>query len=125
MSKKISYRVRNWKEYNRSLVNRGNLTIWFSDDAIKGWYQQPQKNRKCGRPFIYSDIYIELALTIRTLFHLPLRATQGFLEGLIFMLGLKLQVSHYSRLSRRAATLNIQLNILKNTEKTPTDLVID
>jgi hypothetical protein len=125
MSKKISYRVRNWKEYNRSLINRGNLTIWFSDDAIKSWYQKPLKNKGRGRAFIYSDDYIELALTIRTLFHLPLRATQGFLEGLIFLLGLNLKISHYSRLSRRAATLDIQLNALKNSGKKPTDLVID
>ena len=125
MAKKIAYRVRNWKDYNRSLINRGNLTIWFSEDAIKSWYQNPQKNKKRGRSFIYSDTYIELALTIRTLFHLPLRATQGFLEGLVFMLGLNLKVSHYSRLSRRASDLNIQLNTLKSVGKKPTDLVID
>jgi hypothetical protein len=125
MSKKISYRVRNWKEYNRSLINRGNLTIWLSEDSIKSWYQKPQKNKKRGRSVIYSDTYIELALTIRTLFRLPLRATQGFLEGLVLLLGLNLQVSHYSRLSRRAGTLDIQLNTLKNAEQEPTDLVID
>ncbi len=66
-----------------------------------------------------------MALTIRTLFHLPLRATQGFLEGLIFLLGLDLQVSHYSRLSRRASKLNVSLNALKTASKKPTDLVID
>lgn len=125
MAKKIAYRVRNWKDYNRSLINRGNLTIWFSEDAIASWYQKPQKNKKRGRSCIYSDAYIELALTVRTLFHLPLRATQGFLEGLVFMLGLNLRVSHYSRLSRRAGALEIQLNTLKNSGKTPTDLVID
>lgn len=125
MTKKIAYRPRNWKHYNRSLINRGNLTIWFSEDAVKSWYQKPQKNKSRGRAFVYSDAYIELALTIRTLFHLPLRATQGFLEGLIFLLGLDLKVSHYSRLSRRAGTLNIRLNTLKNVDKKPTDLVID
>lgn len=67
----------------------------------------------------------ELALTIRTLFHLPLRATQGFLEGLVFLLGLNLEVSHYSRLSRRAGALDIRLDTLKNAVKRPTDLVID
>lgn len=81
MAKKITYRIRNWKDYNRSLINRGNLTIWFSDDAIKSGYKKPEKNKKRGRSFIYSDAYIELALTLRTVFHLPLRATQGFLEG--------------------------------------------
>lgn len=107
------------------MINRGNLTIWFSEDAIKSWYQKPQEQKKCGRPCVYSDTYIELALTIRTLFRLPLRATQGFLEGLVFMLGLNLEVSHYSRLSRRASTLSIQLNTLKSAGKEPTDLVID
>ncbi len=125
MTKKIAYRVRNWKHYNQSLINRGNLTIWFSEDAIKSWYQPPQEKKKRGRTCLYSDAYIELALTIRTLFRLPLRATQGFLEGLVYMLGLNLQVSHYSRLSRRAGTLNIQLNTLKKAGKNPTDLVID
>src|ERR1700730_11883993 len=120
MREKITYRVRNWKHYNRSLVNRGNLTIWFSEAAVKSWYQKPQKNRKRGRSFIYSDTYIELALTIRTLFHLPLRATQGFLEGLVILLGLNLQISHYSRLSRRASTLDIKLNMLGNSGKKPT-----
>lgn len=125
MAKKIAYRVRNWKDYNRSLINRGNLTIWFSDDVVKNWYQKPQENNKRGRTFIYSDTYIELALTIRSLFHLPLRATQGFLEGLVFVLGLNLQVSHYSRLSRRAGSLALQITTLKSIGKQPIDLVID
>ena len=125
MTKKIAYRVRNWKHYNQSLINRGNLTIQFSEDAVKNWYQKPLKNKKRGRSFIYSDTYIELALTIRSLFHLTLRATQSFLEGLVFLLGLHLQVSHYSRLSRRAGALELQLNTLKNAGKRPTDLVID
>ena len=125
MTKKIAYRVRNWKDYNRSLINRGNLTLWFSKDVIKSWYQKPQKKKQRGRSFTYSDTYVELALTLRTLFRLSLRATQGFLEGLVYLLGLELQVSHYSRLSRRAPDLNIQLTRLKEEGKTPTDLVID
>jgi hypothetical protein len=125
MGKKITYRVRNWKDYNRSLINRGNLTIWFSEDAIKGWYQKPPRCQKQGRPFTYSNSTIELALTLRLLFHFSLRATQGFLEGLIMLLGLKLEVSHYSQLSRRASALNLSLHQLKKAGKTPTDLVID
>jgi hypothetical protein len=117
MAKKIAYRVRNWKDYNRSLINRGNLTIWFSDDVIKSWYHKPQQCKKRGRTHIYSDTYIELALTLRCLFRLTLRSTQGFMEGLISLLGLKLRVSHYSRLSRRAGDLNIQLTALTKTKK--------
>ena len=29
------YRVRNWKEYEAGLSRRGDLTIWFSEDALK------------------------------------------------------------------------------------------
>ena len=125
MKKKITYRVRNWKAYNRSLINRGNLTIWFSKDAMKSWYQKPQKHKGRGRSNLYSDQAIELALTLRTLFRFSLRATQGFLEGLMSLLGLQLQVSHYSCLSRRASSLNVQLTRFKKTGKRPTDLVVD
>lgn len=125
MAKKIAYRVRNWKKYNRSLINRGNLTLWFSDDVIKSWYHKSEKSKKRGRTNTYSDTYIELALTLRCLFHLTLRATQGFLEGLISLLGLKLQVSHYSRFSRRAGDLNIQLAAITKSKRKPTDIVID
>ena len=31
------YRIRNWREYNRALINRGRLTVWFDEDAIAGW----------------------------------------------------------------------------------------
>lgn len=124
MRKKITYRIRNWKDYNRGLINRGNLTIWFSKDAVNGWYQQPREHTKRGRPFTYSNNYIELALTLRILFRFPLRATQGFLEGLVSLLGLKLQISHYSQLSRRASILDVKLK-LKKKNKAITDLVID
>ena len=124
MKKNISYRIRNWKQYNQSLINRGNLTLWFSSDAIKGWYA-PIFAKGRGRHFTYSDACIEMALTLRTLFRFPLRSTQGFLEGLVSMLGLKLRVPHYSRLSRRACALTIQLSRMKKEGKTPTDLVID
>ncbi len=82
MGKKIVYGIRKWKNCNRSLINYCNLTIWFSEDVINRWYQKSHQNKKRGRSFVYSDAYIELAVTIRTLFHLLLRATQGFLDGL-------------------------------------------
>lgn len=122
MKRKLSYKVKNWSAYNRSLINRGNLTLWFSDDVIEGWYAASQSKGR-GRRFVYSDSCIEVALTLRSLFHFPLRSTQGFLEGLMKMLELDLKVPHYTRLSRRAATLQIQLSRMKKTGLL--DLVID
>lgn len=118
---KTSYRVRNWKQYNKSLIERGNITIWFSDDVMSSWYDSSGDKQR-GRPTFYSDSCIELALTLRTLFKLPLRATQGFLTGLIALLGLDLQVPHDSRLSRRAGKLSIKIPVTRGENL---DLVVD
>lgn len=125
MSKKISYRVQNWKDYNRALVNRGNITLWFSESAIKNWYEPSRKSKQRGRPKTYSDQYIELGLTLRSIFHLSLRSTQGFMEGLVSLMGLKLKVSDYTRFSRRAAELKIHIPKPKIIGNKPVDIVVD
>lgn len=121
---KVAYKIRNWKHYNRALINRGNLTLWVSEDAIQSWYAASPKAPVPGRPFTYSDVCIELALTLRTLFRFPLRATQGFLEGLIQLMKLDLKVPCYSQLSRRAGELRIALP-QKRKKSGNIDLVID
>lgn len=122
---KIAYRIRNWKQYNRALIDRGNLTLWVSESVVAGWYSARPAGLSLnrGRPFTYSDACIELGLTLRTLFRFPLRTTQGFLEGLMRLMKLDLQVPHYSRLSRRAADL--QLQITRHPKEGKLDLVID
>lgn len=119
---KIAYRIQNWREYNQALINRGNLTLWFSEDAIQSWYSQDVQEGR-GRRFTYSDACIEIALTLRGLFRFPLRATQGFLEGLVKIMGLNLKVPHYSILSRRASGLSIALP--RKEKSGSLDLVID
>lgn len=119
---KVAYRVRNWKSYNRALINRGNLTLWVSEDAVASWYAARDKQGR-GRPFTYSDACIELALTLRTLFQFPLRATQGFLEGLMTLMKLDLKVPCYSQLSRRTSELQIKLS--RQLKPGKLDLVID
>jgi hypothetical protein len=59
---KQKYQVRNWKEYNQSLVNRGKITLWLDDEAVNHWV--PEKKKQSGRPFQYSQIAIETTLTI-------------------------------------------------------------
>lgn len=40
---KIQYRVTNWPEYDRALVERGSLTIWFDDEFLQShWRPGPQ-----------------------------------------------------------------------------------
>jgi endonuclease YncB( thermonuclease family) len=119
---KVAYRVKNWKSYNRALINRGNLTLWISEDAIESWYAA-KKPQGRGRPFTYSDACIELALTLRTRFRLPLRSTQGFLDGLTQLMKLELKIPHYTQLSRRAGSL--QIDIRRQPKEGKLDLVID
>ncbi len=51
---KTKYRVRNWKQYNRSLINRGSITFWFSDDVIAQWNSTERSGNR-GRPALYSN----------------------------------------------------------------------
>lgn len=115
--KKDKYRIRNWREYNQSLVNRGSITFWFDENAIQKWYSVERSN-KPGRPDTYSDDAIRCALLIKAVFRIALRALQGFLASIIKILGLDLVCPHYSVFSRRAKGLKIPLRkLLKPGEK--------
>ena len=115
--KKDKYRIRNWKEYNQSLINRGSITFWFSEDAIAKWYSA-ERTGKPGRPDTYSDDAIRCGLMIKMVFRTALRALQGFVSSLIESLGLDIVCPHYSVFSRRAKDLRIPLRkLLKPGEK--------
>jgi hypothetical protein len=73
---KKAYRVRNWKDYNKSLVQRGSLTFWFSKDIIDNWNTTRKSSHGNQK---YSDRVIQCALTLRQLFRLTLRATEGLM----------------------------------------------
>lgn len=119
---KKKYRIRNWKKYNTALIQRGSITVWFSQDSIGKWLAS---DRKCprGRPQIYSNEAILCALIIRGVYHLPLRALQGFLLSLVCLMGLSLPVPSYTQICRRAATLGQEIKKLSN--RRPTDIVFD
>jgi hypothetical protein len=93
-------RVTNWSDYNESLRQRGSLTVWFTDAAIAAWKAAP-RTTPGGQPH-YSDLAITTALTLRAVFHLPLRQTEGLIGSVLQLLGLDLSVPDYSTLSRRA-----------------------
>ncbi len=115
--KKDKYRIRNWKEYNQSLVNRGSITFWFDEDAISKWYSV-ERTDKPGRPETYSDDAIRCGLLIKSVFRTALRALQGFLTSIIKLLGLDIICPHYSVFCRRAKGLKIPLRrMLKPGEK--------
>ena len=115
------YRIRNWKEYNKALINRVSISIWFSDDVIEKW--NAKQSIKRGRPKIYSDEAILCMLMIKSVYKLPLRALRGFMISIINMLGLCLKTPCYTRISRRASELGQEIKQLGN--KKVTDIVFD
>ncbi len=120
--RKRTYQITNWKQYNQSLVQRGEITIWFSQEALEEW-EHPNDQPKVGRPFLYSDTAVECLLTIREVFQLPYRQTVGFGRSIVAMLGVDLKIPHYSSLAKRAATLGVSLGIA--SRKGPLDIVVD
>ena len=91
---KTKYRVRNWRKYERGLRSRGDVTIWLSQEAIAAW--TPPQNGRRGGQRRYSQLAILTALTLRLVFRLPLRQTEGFLESLLSLMGLDLQAPDLS-----------------------------
>jgi hypothetical protein len=119
---KSRYRVRNLPEYEAGLRNRGDLTVWLSDAALDAW-QAPASGRPGGQR-AYSDLAIGAALTIRMVFHPPLRQTEGFLRSLADLLGLGLPIPDHTTLSRRLKKLcNLRFRRLVTDE--PIHLLID
>ena len=76
------YRLRNWRQYNNALVERGSLTLWFSDDLIADWINL-QKSGKRGRSNTYADTAILCMATLQEVYHLRLRSTEGLLLSLM------------------------------------------
>ncbi len=103
--KKTKYKVTNWREYNAGLVNRGNITIWFTDSAIEHWRECREQYRGKGRPRIYSEVSMRTALMLRQVFTLPLRQTEGFMISLCHLMNLQIPVMDYSTISKRSDDL--------------------
>jgi len=99
------HRVTNWREYDASLRNRGSLTIWFTPEAIAGWKAEPRTTP--GGQRHYSNLAIETALTLRAVFRLALRQSEGLIRSIMEMLEIDLPVPDHTTLSRRACGLAV------------------
>jgi hypothetical protein len=102
---KQKHRVTDWAEYDAGLRARGSLTVWFTPEAVEAWRAEPRTGRG-GQPS-YSALAIATALTLRAVFRLALRQTEGLIGSVLRLLGLDLPVPDHSTLSRRAETLEV------------------
>lgn len=120
--RKGTYKITNWSKYNESLVQRGSVTFWFSEDVIKQWRHANGEARR-GHPFVYSDTAIECLLVLRELFQLPYRQTEGFGRSLVQLMEIELEIPDYTSLAKRAAKLGISLDVRRHTGAI--DVVVD
>ncbi|NTG45732.1 transposase [Agrobacterium sp. 13-626] len=99
---KMKFKVTNWAEYDAGLRQRGSLTLWITPAAVEGWAARRRETR--GGQARYSDLAIETTLTLRQVFGLRLRQTEGFLSSVLALMGLDLPAPDHTTLSRRART---------------------
>lgn len=120
---KNSYRISNWSKYNKSLINRGSITFWFSQESIDKWFAKKDK-KHFGRLFVYSDFAIETATTIRFVYNLNLRALEGFVSSLITLLHLPIKAPSYTQVCRRMQKISSPQKLIKSGKRI-TDIVFD
>ncbi|MFL5282689.1 MAG: IS5 family transposase [Rhodopila sp.] len=118
---RVKYRVTNWPDYDAALIRRGSLTVWMSEEAIAAW-QAPATGKRGGQP-IYSAIAIETCLTLRLVFHQPLRQTEGLLRSIADMLKIDIAIPDHTTLSRRGGGLTILPKRVDRSE--PLHLLVD
>ena len=106
--KKLKYRIRNWKQYNQALVNRGRIDLWINVDVQDAWYE-PEKTGKRGASKTFSDLAIQTMLTLKEVYHLPFRAVEGFLGSILDLLDLSLESPDYSTGCRRRKDLLVHI----------------
>ena len=127
-TKKHQYRIKNWRQYNESLVKRGSITLWLDKEATDSWYATSDKKiKKEGHPFVYSDKAIETILTLGKVYHLPLRGLEGFVQSLTAIVTLQqdIRIPDYSTYSRRGQNLPIQIRKKKIKEGENINVVVD
>ena len=108
---KTAYRLRNWSQYNQALVERGSLTVWFDQNVLDQWYYQGPKQR--GAQLTYTDLVIETALSLKAVFRLGFRQSQGLLASMLVLLDVERKVPNYSTLCRRQKTLSVTLGTVR------------
>jgi hypothetical protein len=105
---KPQYRIRNWKEYNKGLKQRGSLTFWISEEAIEKWLE-PGLSGNRGASITYSDQAITTTAMLKSIYGLAGRQVTGFVESLFTLMNIDLPVPDHSTVSRRMGKLAVEL----------------
>lgn len=104
------YRTANWRDYNRSLKQRGSLLLWI--DKEMDWLAPASVKR--GRAEKFSDAAIQFCLMVKNLFGLALRQVTGMVESLLKLSCLDWPTPDYSTLCRRQQRLQVCITYRPN-----------
>ncbi len=111
----MSYRIRNWSEYNAGLKQRGSLTFWIEESVLASWIV-PNLSGKPGASVFYSDLAILTIATLKAIYGLAGRQCQGFVESIFELMGIDRLVPDHSTVSRRLGKLSIDLPAIAKAE---------
>lgn len=109
-SAKPKYHIRNWKDYDTALKQRGSLTLWISKEVLKHWTSKEKTGMRGASP-TYTDLAIETMATLQAVYGLAGRQTQGFMGSVFELMKLKVPVPDHSTLSRRRGQLVVSLPV--------------
>lgn len=98
---------RNWRKYNKALIQRGSISLWIDKDSLSNWYASPSEKRGKGRPHYFSDLAVQCLLSIKYAYKLSLRETEGFTRSLMALMKIELKILSYTQLCRRQKTLTL------------------
>ncbi len=110
----MSYQIRNWSEYNAGLKQRGSVTFWLSPDVLLNW-KRTETSGKRGASQTYSDLAIASFETVKSVYRLAGRQTQGFIESIFGLSGIVLEVPDHSTIPWRKGGLEIPLPVVPKT----------
>jgi len=122
-TKKALYRVRNWSSYNKSLVQRGSITLWIDEEVLASWHPEAEGQRQRGGQIKYSDQAIECLLMVKAVFQLPYRQAVGLGQSIIDILGVEVKVPDYTTLCKRSVDLAV--SIPRSNPDKPKHVVVD
>lgn len=119
---KAKWKITNWPQYDRALVQRGSVTVWFEEDFLRKHWRGAATGKR-GAPVQYSEQAIQTMLMLKAVFGLPYRALEGFARSLMGLMQLNFPVPDHSHLSRRAKHLRVA--IPRRPRSGPIHVVVD
>jgi hypothetical protein len=107
---KSEYKVANWSVYNKSLKNRGKLSLYFPKGDLRSQFINDNSYSKGmpGRTALYSGAYIEVIFIHYRLFGWGMRQITGYFEDLWESKNIDIGVPSFGSLSDLFASISLE-----------------